>query len=353
MVDDKFATIVEETEVHEFDPHGDVVLILHRRTFSEASDEGASDGHQDNADADGPIEETTPVAESPAEEEAPADEAPPPEEVALALEGSAAGSDDVVAQAALLEYYSSTKLKEKKNLSPRSKEPKFMEHVQHVRLRVSSKHLILTSQMFKAELLGGFKEAEILRNEQFLEKSLPDDDADAWIILLNILHHRNRKVPRTVDLETLTQVACLVDKYFLHEAVEVFANLWISDLLPEIPNVFWRDAVTWICISGVFKEQETYKKMTKLAQLESKGKIDTRELPFPSDAIGKLYITSIKCPFWLTSFQKRSIRVDGCRSPRSYRCCWRVVKSFSQTKTFASMDAMRKSWGYSQRSFGN
>ena len=52
-----------------------------------------------------------------------------------------------------------------------------------IRMRVSSKHLMLASLVFKAKFQGEFKEGNTLRSSGFVEKQLLDDHPAAWLIL--------------------------------------------------------------------------------------------------------------------------------------------------------------------------
>ncbi|PGH10507.1 hypothetical protein AJ79_05435 [Helicocarpus griseus UAMH5409] len=83
---------------------------------------------------------------------------------------------------------------------------------------------------------GAFQESHELMPNGQLEISLPDDDSDALMILLDIMHGLTRRVPRRVDCSTLLNVAILADKYGLHKSVELFADLWINHLADPIPK---------------------------------------------------------------------------------------------------------------------
>lgn len=107
-----------------------------------------------------------------------------------------------------------------------------------IRMIVSSKHMMLASPVFKAMLQPGRFREGIQRNAAGqLEVDLPDDDQHIMVIVLNIIHGRNRLVPKQADLEMMTKLAILVDKYQMVEVVESFSNPWIDDLLnrEEIP----------------------------------------------------------------------------------------------------------------------
>lgn len=66
-----------------------------------------------------------------------------------------------------------------------------------------------------------------------MEVDLPDDDEALMVIVLNIIHGRNRLVPKEVGLELLTKLAVLVDKYQMVEAIEWCSDTWIDKIVAE------------------------------------------------------------------------------------------------------------------------
>jgi hypothetical protein len=75
----------------------------------------------------------------------------------------------------------------------------------------------LVSPVFRAMLQhGSFKEGHDLAKGT-AEVPLPDDKPAAFQILLDIIHHRFRLVPKEIDFDTATEIAILVDKYQVHE----------------------------------------------------------------------------------------------------------------------------------------
>ena len=67
---------------------------------------------------------------------------------------------------------------------------------QQIRMKVSSRHLALSSTVFRTSLRSGFKEAVTLRTTGTVEIPLPDDHPAAFLILLNVVHGHTRQVPR-------------------------------------------------------------------------------------------------------------------------------------------------------------
>jgi hypothetical protein len=127
-----------------------------------------------------------------------------------------------------------------------------------VHIRVSSNHMMLASPVFKAMLQhGNFKEGRELGTNGSVNVPLPDDNPEAFLVLLHVIHGRNRLVPRQVSMELMTRISNLVDKYQMVEAVEAFSCSWIEDLKTGIPTLYStpeeQEAVhRWVGISWVF-----------------------------------------------------------------------------------------------------
>lgn len=158
---------------------------------------------------------------------------------------------------------------------------------EEVNIRVSSRHLTLASPVFHAMLHRKFSESNTLSLTGSVEIPMPDDDPDAFLILLNILHGRIRKVPLAVDLETLTQIATLVDKYDIMEPVELFANFWFDNLKSTIPDHYTDDIPSWICVSSMFNKGEEFERTTRLAMREARREIPLAGLPVPPSIVGE------------------------------------------------------------------
>lgn len=144
--------------------------------------------------------------------------------------------------------------------------------VAYTHSRVSSKHMTLASPVFKAMLAPNvFQEGTILATTGKVTVPLPDDDIDAFTILLYIIHARNNLVPLNVSVQQLTDITILVDKYLLHDAVCWFVDMWFKNLNNEglccsTSRVLSpRELTKWLWIAWVFQKKELYKDLTKLA----------------------------------------------------------------------------------------
>ena len=159
-----------------------------------------------------------------------------------------------------------------------------------VNMLVSSKHMILASPVFAAMLKVEFKEGSTLESKGHAEILLPDDDPQASIILLNIIHGRPKKVPRRIDLLLLQKLAILVDKYQMQEVVAVFSEIWIGILKDTIPKASTTDLLSWVCISWVFEDDPVFKRVTKVLMQASDSALDpdlVDELPIPTAVFGR------------------------------------------------------------------
>ncbi|MCJ1354863.1 MAG: hypothetical protein MMC33_004853 [Icmadophila ericetorum] len=214
---------------------------------------------------------------------------------------------------------------------------------QATRVRVSSKHLSLSSSAFKALFSRKFREGTALHNEGSIELSLPDDHPATLLILLNIVHGKFKKVPKALDLDMLTQMAILVDKYDLSEAVSLVSDIWISDINETIPTHMSEALVQWICISWIFKRRFEFKKATRVAQNYAESTIDkysATSLPIPSVVINAIESTREKAISEITSLLHgylvtyRDSKVDQC----SFQCDSLVLGSI--TKNLQSLSLL-------------
>ncbi|ORY59945.1 uncharacterized protein BCR38DRAFT_328295, partial [Pseudomassariella vexata] len=152
------------------------------------------------------------------------------------------------------------------------------------RMRLSSRHLMLASPYFDSMLKGPWQEGTKEPGSDYSVYA-EDWDSDALLILMYILHGRNRNVPRSVRLEMLAKFAVLVDYYKCHEAVELVAEMWISRLEHDLPKEYCRELVLWLFVSWVFSRADLFKVITGTILMESKGALQTLRLPIPEKLV--------------------------------------------------------------------
>ncbi|PMD57216.1 uncharacterized protein K444DRAFT_632349 [Hyaloscypha bicolor E] len=231
-------------EFYTFDPDGDLLLILSRPPDDAESEDGAGEEDTNNTPAGSPTDER--IGEDAAES---ADTHPD-----TGASANSAGSP-------------SLEVDPTPDEDEPDREPAIVVH-----MLVSSKHMMLASPVFKAMLQHSrFKEGQKLSATGKAEIPLPDDDPYAFTIILDIIHGRNRQVPREIDLDLLSSISKLVDKYQMVEAVESFSNGWIDaveDLLPAgyATTEDVEDVHRWLGISWVFAREDEFVRMTELME---------------------------------------------------------------------------------------
>jgi hypothetical protein len=140
---------------------------------------------------------------------------------------------------------------------------------------------------------GVFAEGCELAAAGKVEVSLPDDVPEALTILLVILHSLGKNIKTRLKLLTVINVARLIDKYQLHNAVLPFSSIWVQNLKdvrggPSLDNTGIK---LWISICWVFGFRTEFRNNTRQAIMRSyTPKLDDT-LPTPADVEG-MYILS-------------------------------------------------------------
>jgi hypothetical protein len=254
-------------ELRAFDPNGDLLLILQEEYEVEANSQCANHGR---LDVDEDANDT--------------------------VDGQGGAEDHEMGGADETENGGETRVAPGSNVNlsesgQPSKSPKSVKTAwKDIHLLVSSKHLALASSVFAAMLYGGFKESIDLSSDGKISVPLPDDDVGAFTILLDIIHGRNRRVPRKMELSMLTKLSILVDKYALHEVAEVFSNIWIEDLSKGLLGASWKEEHDWLCISWVFRDNRLFNNITWLVMWMRDVDIEddvAMGLPIPNRVIGE------------------------------------------------------------------
>lgn len=178
----------------------------------------------------------------------------------------------------------STATAEEPNVEAPTEETKVMHTLIHY--HVSSSQLKLSSREFDKMLSArNWREGTPDTDDGLLHIFAEDWDEDALLILLNVIHLRNRKVPRSISLETLAKIALLVDYYDCLEAVELPAEIWIRGLKNStpIPSKHCRDLMLWMCIAWALKLPEEFAQTTAIAIKQSQQEeLSTLGLPIIS-----------------------------------------------------------------------
>ncbi|KAM3066352.1 hypothetical protein ACMFMF_010314 [Clarireedia jacksonii] len=162
-----------------------------------------------------------------------------------------------------------------------------------VHMVVSSQHMCLASPVFKAMLQGEFREGKELKEMKKINLPLPDDDLEAMKILVHIIHCKLKHVPLKVDLNLLTDIAILVDKYRMHEVTMIMAPIWSEgvdkDTWKQYDNI-----IRWIFIAWVFDMHEKFQSATQVMLYSSEFSVSqwmrskNLDLPIPNHVLAEI-----------------------------------------------------------------
>ncbi|KAF3192993.1 hypothetical protein TWF225_010852 [Orbilia oligospora] len=115
---------------------------------------------------------------------------------------------------------------------------------------VSAAALADASSIWHSSLYIARLPTQVVDNRIFRVLVLGEDcDADALTTVLYILHHRARKVPRSISFQKLVNISMICKKYDLAEALLPWPEFWIEDLVQEDQNT---GNEGWLLVSHVF-----------------------------------------------------------------------------------------------------
>ena len=177
--------------------------------------------------------------------------------------------------------------------------------------QVSSEHMVRVSPVFRAMLSGHFREGTKLRSQDFLRLPLPEDDPEALSVLLRVTYGQIGLVPTTLDINTLVEMAMLVDKYQFNNVIGYFSARWFNcykdsvlysrhvdgllsfDPLYEGPYVVsMADLYAWLFVSYYFGRKKEFARAAGLLVRQSQERIGedsgSVELPIPTSMLGQL-----------------------------------------------------------------
>ena len=163
-----------------------------------------------------------------------------------------------------------------------------------IRYYVSSRHLMLASPMLKRALLkDGFAESRRDGTDGLYHVEASDWDPEAFLIVLRIVHGRNKQVPREVTLEMLAKIAILEDYFNFGQALDPFTDIWIERLAKTpIPAVCCRNVVLWVWVAWVFDIEKQFLEATATAIQQSTDSFPTLGLPIPEIISGSYVLRS-------------------------------------------------------------
>lgn len=158
--------------------------------------------------------------------------------------------------------------------------------------RASTNSLCLASTYFRAMMSGPWREATHVYDDGLFHTSLDGFDPEAVSTTLSIIHGLDGRVPRTVSLCFLVDVAYIVDYLDCHQALQLYASLCIEHLAKfdweppwglhsESPQDNWD---RWITVAGVFQHSALFAKWTRIAAIKGLDRVPILNLPILSSA---------------------------------------------------------------------
>ncbi|KAF4973830.1 hypothetical protein FZEAL_9209 [Fusarium zealandicum] len=143
------------------------------------------------------------------------------------------------------------------------------------KFRVSSKHLTMASRRAKVMFSGNFAESQPNEDGFRHWKFEPIFESSAFEIVMNAIHGHTQKLPTSVTIKTLAQIAAVVDDLECHNALWFPAKMWIDTLKDSLSRAHDSALAGLILVSFVFSEPELFKSATRKAIREGTK-------PFPS-----------------------------------------------------------------------
>ncbi|KAF5580720.1 uncharacterized protein FSUBG_13324 [Fusarium subglutinans] len=164
------------------------------------------------------------------------------------------------------------------------------------RFLCSKKHLTLACRRAAKLFSSQFKEASVESDGLHHWKFEGIFDAEAFELVLKIIHGKTRNVPRSVKLDLLSDIATIVDDLECHEAVAFFSTNWLFGWTVEwLQPGQLRDKplAQVILASFVFEHASLFQTYTKMAIRHNIDVVSTYDLPIRADVSDKIESTRI------------------------------------------------------------
>ncbi|KAK4214698.1 hypothetical protein QBC37DRAFT_313970 [Rhypophila decipiens] len=184
-----------------------------------------------------------------------------------------------------------------------SGQPATLYHHDGIRIKVSAKHLCMASPVFKAKL-SHFHPSTATQPDGRIHLRLATGlDPKAVYLVFSALHPGlpTRRLPKQLDsIETLAQVAVVVDRLGLLDSVEVYAERWINRLWKGAVGKYSSDWALWVYVASVFGREDIFEAASRKVIEEHSGGANFEELfssldlPLHIDVIRTLETRHIK-----------------------------------------------------------
>ncbi|KAH7302891.1 hypothetical protein B0I35DRAFT_197159 [Stachybotrys elegans] len=126
------------------------------------------------------------------------------------------------------------------------------------RLRVHSQQVRNASPAFNTMFQPKFKEGQALLQEGSAEVELPEDNADALEIILQVIHGYSDQVPTTLEPSRLLEVARACEKYDMARPLAFAIKVWLDCKVIRSSKELW--AITMAAC--LFRHQQVFAEAT-------------------------------------------------------------------------------------------
>jgi hypothetical protein len=163
-----------------------------------------------------------------------------------------------------------------------------------LRIKASSKHLSLASRPLRNKLSVANGIAPTVQYDGRVHLRIEGYDPTAVTIVLNALHGKSSRIPKSLYLESVAKVASFVQAFQCHEAVEAYAERWISRLSAP-PTKYSSDTLSWIFVSYVFRQPDLFRAATRKAISQGPALVVGQSLRIPDKVTSKTQSFRSRC----------------------------------------------------------
>jgi hypothetical protein len=151
---------------------------------------------------------------------------------------------------------------------------------QQVHFQVSSSQLKNASKYFRNMLSGGFSESIVSPHDGKYHITVEGFNTKALEHVMNIIHVKTKRLPKTMDLELLAHIAVLIDYYDMKDAVSFHADVWTKAVARRrFPTTYCRDVVLRTFVARIFGDKRNFIRGAQVIMRDSEGTIQDFGLP--------------------------------------------------------------------------
>ncbi|KAJ5805563.1 uncharacterized protein N7503_003165 [Penicillium pulvis] len=159
-----------------------------------------------------------------------------------------------------------------------------------LRIKVSAKHLMFASPVFKKTLTGGWKESMNYSQKGSTWVTADGWDIEAFMIVLRAIHGQHYLIAQKLSLEMLAKVTVIADYYECKNALYLLKDMWIKNVKGDIPTTLSRDLILWLWIAWFFELPAQFSWSTSMVMSQSDKPIDILGLPIPGIVIASMNV---------------------------------------------------------------